>query len=286
MKRWFTLVFVFVAIFGNSINAQDAINLGDVEVCDGHREMLAWPATSTITKLIVQPTDTFIEHTKTPDGWPEVTPPGWQDPLQYTLWPVYLVNGRWMTAGSIQFWKFRNGTGSPLHSLAADWLPPGCPRVQPTPGQPIGFFVTAGNQRISDDHVVMERSNVVLITYPAGENQVFTFAAVPPTPQQPPKFEPLPPMVVPPPVVTPPVVVVPPVPGGFFASQEWQRLVGMVEDTQAELGTFEQHTQQQHAELKAAIDNPGWFTTVFGNRYVQMALAGIGTYFTTHQMMK
>jgi hypothetical protein len=61
--------------------------------------MLAWPATSTITKLIVQPTDTFIEHTKTPDGWPEVTPPGWQDPLQYTLWPVYLVNGRWMTAG-------------------------------------------------------------------------------------------------------------------------------------------------------------------------------------------
>jgi hypothetical protein len=93
MRTWFTLVFVFVAIFGNSINAQDAINLGDVEVCDGHREMLAWPATSTITKLIVQPTDTFIEHTKTPDGWPEVTPPGWQDPLQYTLWPVYLVNG-------------------------------------------------------------------------------------------------------------------------------------------------------------------------------------------------
>jgi hypothetical protein len=277
MRTWFTLVFVFVAIFGNSINAQDAINLGDVEVCDGHREMLAWPATSTITKLIVQPTDTFIEHTKTPDGWPEVTPPGWQDPLQYTLWPVYLVNGRWMTAGSIQFWKFRNGTGSPLHSLAADWLPPGCPRMQPTPGQQIGFFVTAGNQRISDDHVVMERSNVVLITYPAGENQVFNFAAAPP-----PVITPPPVIVVPPPA--PPTNPMPPF--RLFDTQEWQRLVGMVEDTQAELGTLEQHTQQQHAELRQAIDEPGYITKILGNRYVQMALAGIGTYFTTHQMMK
>lgn len=204
MRVWF--VVAFVAIFGIKINAQDAINLGDVEVCDGHREMLAWPATATITKLIVQPTDTFIEHTKTPDGWPEVTPPGWQDPLQYTLWPIYLVNGRWMTAGSIQFWKFRNGTGSPLHSLAADWLPPGCPRVQPVPGQQIGFFVTAGNQRISDDHVMMERSNVVLITYPAGENQVFTFATSPPPVVTPP------PVIVVPPVVTPPHPLDPPVP--------------------------------------------------------------------------
>jgi hypothetical protein len=242
MKAWFTLVFVFVAIFGNSINAQDAINLGDVEVCDGHREMLAWPATSTITKLIVQPTDTFIEHTKTPDGWPEVTPPGWQDPLQYTLWPVYLVNGRWMTAGSIQFWKFRNGTGSPLHSLAADWLPPGCPRVQPTPGQQIGFFVTAGNQRISDDHVVMERSNVVLITYPAGENQVFTFAAAPP-----PVVTPPPVIVVPPPVVTPPAPPTNPMPpqdSGYQLSAKIDALAQQLAAHEAEDKAFRDETSR------------------------------------------
>jgi hypothetical protein len=130
----------FVALFGTSINAQDAINLGDVEMC-GAPDVRGWPATATITKLIVQPTDTFIEHTKTPDGWPEVTPPGWDDPLQYTLWPVYKVNGRWVATGAIQFWRFRNGTGSPLHSIAADWVPPSCGEMkghQPSPGNKSG----------------------------------------------------------------------------------------------------------------------------------------------------
>lgn len=40
----------------------------------------------------------------------------------------------------------------------------------------------------------------------------------------------------------------------------------------------------QSAELKAAIDSPGWFSTVFGNRYVQLALVGLGSYFATERM--
>ena len=40
----------------------------------------------------------------------------------------------------------------------------------------------------------------------------------------------------------------------------------------------------QTAELKAAIDNPGWFATVFGNRYVQLALVSLGSYFATERM--
>jgi hypothetical protein len=273
----------FVALFGTSINAQDAINLGDVEMC-GAPDVRGWPATATITKLIVQPTDTFIEHTKTPDGWPEMTPPGWDDPLQYTLWPVYKVNGRWVATGAIQFWRFRNGTGSPLHSIAADWVPPSCGEMkghQPSPGEQIGFFVTAGNQRIVDQHAVAERSNVVLITYPAGENQVFTFAAVPPTPQQPPKFEPLPPIVVSPPVVPPPSVPPPPPP-----TDSGYQLAAKLEQLAQQLALHEAQSATRQQELKAAIDNPGYVMRILGNRYVQLALAGIGTYVTTRQMVQ
>jgi hypothetical protein len=38
--------------------------------------------------------------------------------------------------------------------------------------------------------------------------------------------------------------------------------------------------------LKAAIDNPGYVMRILGNRYVQLALAGIGTYVTTRQMVQ
>jgi hypothetical protein len=267
----------FVALFGTSINAQDAINLGDVEMC-GAPDVRGWPATATVTKLIVQPTDTFIEHTKTPDGWPEMTPPGWDDPLQYTLWPVYKVNGRWVATGAIQFWRFRNGTGSPLHSIAADWVPPSCGEMkghQPSPGEQIGFFVTAGNQRIVDQHAVAERSNVVLITYPAGENQVFTFAAAPP------------PVVTPPPVaIPPPPVVTPPAPPVVTPPPDLSALTWRLDGLAQQLALHEAQSATRQQELKAAIDNPGYVMRFLGNRYVQLALAGIGTYVTTRQMVQ
>ena len=42
----------------------------------------------------------------------------------------------------------------------------------------------------------------------------------------------------------------------------------------------------QTAELKAAIDHPGFLMTILGNRYVQLVLATVATYYTTHQVMK
>lgn len=272
-------VLAFVCGFGHAINAQDAINLGDVEIC-GAPDVRGWPATATITKIIVQPTDTFVEHTKTPDGWPELTPPGWTDPLQYTFWPIYQVNGRWLTTGAIQFWRFRNGTGSPLHSIAADWVPGSCGEMkshQPVPGEPIGFFVTAGNQRIVDQHIVAERSNVVLITYPAGENQVFTFAAAPPPVVTPPvpAPSPQPPAPLPPP--PPPVIVAPPDLGPIAA-----RLDSLAQ----ELALHETQSALRQQELLVAIDEPGFVKRFLGSRYVQMAIAAATTYVTTHQVMK
>lgn len=36
--------------------------------------------------------------------------------------------------------------------------------------------------------------------------------------------------------------------------------------------------RERDAELAKKVDNPGWFSAVFGNRYVQLALAGVGTW--------
>jgi hypothetical protein len=183
-----------------------------------------------------------------------------------------------VATGAIQFWRFRNGTGSPLHSIAADWVPPSCGEMkghQPAPGEQIGFFVTAGNQRIVDQHAVAERSNVVLITYPAGENQVFTFAAAPP------------PVVTPPPVaIPPPPVVTPPAPPVVTPPPDLSALTWRLDGLAQQLALHEAQSATRQQELKAAIDNPGYVMRFLGNRYVQLALAGIGTYVTTRQMVQ
>jgi hypothetical protein len=53
-----------------------------------------------------------------------------------------------------------------------------------------------------------------------------------------------------------------------------------------QLALHESQSATRQQELKAAIDSPGWFREVFGNRYVQLALSGIGTYFMTRQMVQ
>ena len=45
-----------------------------------------------------------VEFT-TKESWPDYTPPGWDGPLQYTVWAVVNVNGRWYTSGFIQMWR-------------------------------------------------------------------------------------------------------------------------------------------------------------------------------------
>lgn len=52
-------------------------------------------------------------------------------------------------------------------------------------------------------------------------------------------------------------------------------------DLSAALQRLSDQAAQYHAEEMQAINHPGWFTTVFGNKYVQMGLAGIATCLST-----
>lgn len=164
--------------------AQPALDLSTARIVNAP-DVRGWAETATLTKLSFDGSTTRVEFTKQdgPSRWPDLTPPGWQGPLQYTLWLFLRVNGEWVGSGFIQMWYGRDGSGShadpDVPSLyhqhwyyGTRWSPMqehGPIRA----GESIGFLVSAGNARDSVGPVLQERSNVVVV--PATDNGTFTF---------------------------------------------------------------------------------------------------------------
>jgi hypothetical protein len=163
--------------------AQPALDLSTARIVNAP-DVRGWAETATLTKLSFDGSTTRVEFTKQdgPSRWPDLTPPGWQGPLQYTLWLFLRVNGEWVGSGFIQMWYGRDGSGShadpDVPSLyhqhwyyGTRWSPMqehGPIRA----GESIGFLVSAGNARDSVGPVLQERSNVVVV--PATDNGTFT----------------------------------------------------------------------------------------------------------------
>lgn len=158
-----------------------------IHVVSAPAEVLNWSETARITKIVFEPNNFRVEFDKA-SVWPEVVPPGWDGGIQFTLWPVILVNGEWYTTGAIEFWKGRAGVDGPFSNAAKDWyskMPP-MSSVQPGPGQKVGFMVVAGDQRLKDVRSVQERSKIVFLTVPANDTGTFTFDDAPADPPSPP----------------------------------------------------------------------------------------------------
>jgi hypothetical protein len=159
----------------------DAINLGQARVYNSPPDIASWAVTSKITSLSMSSAGLSLEFT-TKQSWPDVVPPGFTGPLQYTVWAVVNVNGQWNTSGFIQMWRGRESTGAPILSdFARNWAYDGrwgpMAGYQPHVGEQMGFFVSAGNARgESGVSSVRERSNVVIVALPPGDNGVFTFS--------------------------------------------------------------------------------------------------------------
>jgi hypothetical protein len=175
---------------------RDGIDLSKVHVYDSPADVASWPITTAITQLNMRPNGdpqpgvslTFSAL----QTWPDYTPPGWDGPLQYTVWAVWYAAGQWNAAGIIQMWRGRGSTGAPLlesdpgcngvDNFACNWIystrwGPGAGH-QVVAGEQIGFFVTAGNARDTTTVTsVRERSNVVMISLPANDYGSFTFPA-------------------------------------------------------------------------------------------------------------
>jgi hypothetical protein len=222
--------------------AVDQIDISQATVERSAPDVASWPITTAITRLEIGATDCSVEFDKK-GIWPDVLIPGWGGgSIAYTLWMVRLVGGQVYTGGGIEFW---NGRGKNACGPAAEYINnwyydgswgPLNTAGELTPGETVGFFVTAGDARAKDVRTVTARSAVVAVPWPGGAGAVFTFgeapapAPVPPPPPPPPVFVPPAPPVPPVPVVVAPA---PGVPGDLL--EQVRRLVELEADTNAKV---------------------------------------------------
>jgi len=161
--------------------SNDALDIHQITVV-GSVDVRDWPATARIRVLDFNSSGVAIDFTKKEGAgrWPDVTPPGWDGPLQYTVWMVVNHGGRWYTAGGVEFWHGLGRSGGPPSQFAGNWyynpqLWAPLTYHQPGVGEQVGFFVTAGDQRAKDVHIVAERSNIVVIPFPSDGGGYYPF---------------------------------------------------------------------------------------------------------------
>jgi hypothetical protein len=165
--------------------SNDGIDLHGVTVTAASPADVAnWPVTTLITTLDLRGDGAFVDFSKKdgPGRWPDVMPPGWDGPIQYTLWLVENINGRWYTSGGVEYWYGLSRQGGPPSQYGRNWYYSSdvwgpLANHQPAIGEQVGFFVTAGDARAKDVTIVRERSNVVVVPFPSDAGSVFQFSA-------------------------------------------------------------------------------------------------------------
>ena len=135
-----------------------------------------------------------------PGSWPDITPPGWDGPLEYTVGLAESIDGKWYASAAIQYWRGLDASGGNVAmdvaskaqctafgfgsscQVAKNWYYDGrwgkLAGRQPKTGEIIGVFVVAGNVRGVGDgsqSPVHERSNVVLVAMPDVGGAKYTF---------------------------------------------------------------------------------------------------------------
>jgi hypothetical protein len=157
----------------------DQIDMHTVIVRGPGGDVANWPVTTQIRVIDANFGGFFVDF-DAKNRWPEVVPSGWDGGIQYTLWCVMKINGQWITAGGVEFWKSLERQGGPPSRLSSNWYYNSgvwgeLASHQPAVGEQVGFFVTAGDQRAKDVRAVTERSNVVLLPFPSDGGGYYPF---------------------------------------------------------------------------------------------------------------
>jgi hypothetical protein len=152
---------------------KDAIDFAGVTLLNSP-DVRDWPITTEITRLGLPPGQLAIEFTKQ-DEWPPVRFETAEQ--QATVWIFLQADGQWF-GGAVE--RLRPGqrnkperapVGEMLNEwfVHANWEP--MASHKPHPFEPVGWMVTAGNQRLGQDFVVKERSAIVLTEWPDGRGE-------------------------------------------------------------------------------------------------------------------
>lgn len=159
--------------------------LASATIWNSPKDIASWAKTTRITQITMRPSGDpnfglhFVFDAQS--YWPNYTPPGWDGPLQYTVWACIKKSGQWHCSGIIQFWRERYATGAPiLHDFGKEWVYDGrwgaMEGYWPVTGEEMIFFVSAGDARGALGVTsVRERSNAVAIKLPAGDVGTFNF---------------------------------------------------------------------------------------------------------------
>jgi hypothetical protein len=149
-------------------------------------DLASWPITTLITNVNITAAGIHVDFSKQngPGRWPDVTPPGWTGPLEYTLGMCLNIGGQWYCSAPIEYWNGLDRSGGPPSQYALNWFYDPirwAPMTghQPATGETIGFFVCEGdcrNNHAGDLSPLRERSNVVLVTMPTDAGANFTFS--------------------------------------------------------------------------------------------------------------
>lgn len=191
-------------------------DLSQASILNSPSDLASWPITTHLTSLALLPDGVHpvFDNGKQdgPTRWPDITPPGWQGPLQFTLGMVMSIAGQLYASAPIEFWFGLDKSGGPPEEYGKNWFydvtrwGPMC--RQPNVGEKIGFFVMAGDGRnnlAGSLSPVKERSNVVWVPMPDAAGASYTFPTDVPASPGVPGGGPTPPAVpVPPATGTPP----------------------------------------------------------------------------------
>lgn len=160
---------------GNTVDLHQAI------LHDNPPGLVDWPVTTSLTEIDFTDDGVHVLFSRLdgPERWPDIVPPGWDGPLQYTLGMAECIDGQWHASAAIQFWYGLAASGGNIavdDQVAQNWYyDPGrwgeLAGRQPATGELIGIFVVAGNARgvLEDTPLqspVMERSDLVLVPMP------------------------------------------------------------------------------------------------------------------------
>jgi hypothetical protein len=165
----------------------DAIDLTAAVVTADSPDVRHWPIGSKLTYLKIPPavvdgppdvTNMDVNFTKRngPSAWPIVM--GGEGEIQYTLWCGCQILGVWYLSGVILCISrglddnyVPTGPTLRIGQMPNNWYYfAGSPLAghQPAPGEQVAWFLTAGVQRRTDIHTIVERTQVVLVPYQAG----------------------------------------------------------------------------------------------------------------------
>ncbi len=165
--------------------AGDDLNMAVATILNSPSDLASWPVTTSLQVVDMGPGGISVQFSKK-DGagrWPDVTPPGWDGPLQYTLGMCLFINSRWYCSAVVEFWYGLDRSGGAPGDYATNWFYDPVrwsPMTghQPAVGETIGIFVCAGDCRNNTKGTlspVRERSNVVLVRQPSGAGAVYRF---------------------------------------------------------------------------------------------------------------